>query len=408
MINSVKHNSLVYWNRVFVDMVGSWVKKEHPHFYKEWSVLIEKDITRKPSPAILHEGRNQPASALGGKDRALFKHPSNKSYLAVDRAGEHETAFHTHSLVPWIPFVEYPRKSFSDCMFESVKLLADRGKTIDFFWSGGLDSNACLLAFNELGLHKQLHVIMGGVPESPELFEKVVKGRMDYSWDETSTARVVFGLAKPDEHVLSSCAEFDSLFGHNYGFDADETTAAAEQAWNIKRRYYNGKNSWRNIDNFSGDWVNIDNYMPISMQEPLEKWLCNHVIDENIIYWDITSADWDDEDWWKKGIAPNAPGQEHYRKCKMPLRDFLYMLTKDEYISYRQPKQASMLKLDLSESRRIIAITNDGDCVTIDNFHNFDWTKYIVNMSDAIALQPRLVQQPKLYQKGITSVTNDS
>ena len=91
----------------------------------------------------------------------------------------------------------------------------------------------------------------------------------------------------------------------------------------------------------------------------------------------------------------------------MPLRDFLYMLTKDEYISYQQPKQASMLKLVFDE-RRIIAITNDGDCVTRDNFHNFDWTKYIVNMSDAIALQPRLIQQPKLYQKGITSVTNDS
>ena len=387
-------------------MVGRWVKKEHPHFYQEWSKLIERDIARKPFSATLREGEN-PTRELMSKGAKIA--------LTLDRAGEHESLFHTHNLVPWIPLVEYPRKSFSDCMFESVKLLADKGKTIDFFWSGGLDSTACLLAFNELGLHKQLHVLIAGALESPELFEKVVKGRMDYSWDETATASVVFGFAKPDKHVLSSCAEFDPMFGGMHATLGPDLfpmhgggIGPVEQTWNTKRRYYLSKNSWRNMDNFSGDWVNIDNYMPICMQEPLEKWLCNHVIDENIIYWDITSDDWDYEDWWSKGVAPNAPGQEHYRKCKMPLRDFLYMLTKDEYISYQQPKQASMLKLDLSESRRIIAITNDGDCVTKDNFHNFDWTKYIVNMSDAVAPQLRMVQQPKLYQKGITSAINNA
>ena len=405
---------MVYWNKVFVNMVEIWVKKEQPHFYQEWRMLIEKDIDDTGFDALSCD--RVPGVPLksffiakkkGDRGQLWFK-----GMLAIDRAGEHETAFHTHSLVPWIPFVEYPRKSFSDCMFESVKLLADKGKTIDFFWSGGLDSNACLLAFNELGLHKQLHVIMGGVLESPELFEKVVKGRMDYSWDETATASVVFGFAKPDEHVLSSCAEFDPMFGGMHAAVGPVIdgggTGAVEQTWNTKRRYYISKETWRNMDNFSGDWVNIDNFMPICTQEPLEKWLCNHVIDKNIVYWNIASDGWDYEDWWSKGVAPNAPGQEHYRKCKMPLRDFLYMLTKDEYISYQQPKQASMLKLDLSESRRIIAITNDGDCVTKDNFHNFDWTKYIVNMSDAIALQPRLVQQPKLYQKGITSAINDA
>ena len=142
-------------------------------------------------------------------------------------------------------------------MFESVKLLADKGKTIDFFWSGGLDSTACLLAFNELGLHKQLHVIMGGAPESPELFEKVVKGRMDYSWDETATASVVFGLAKPDEHVLSSCAEFDPMFGGMHAAVGPVIdgggTGAVEQTWNTKRRYYISKETWRNMDNFSGE-----------------------------------------------------------------------------------------------------------------------------------------------------------
>ena len=83
-------------------------------------------------------------------------------------------------LINGFHFKEYPKQSFADCMFESAQSIANSGKTIDFFWSGGLDSNAMLLAFNELGLEKQLHVIIGGSLETPELFEKIIKGRIDY------------------------------------------------------------------------------------------------------------------------------------------------------------------------------------------------------------------------------------
>jgi hypothetical protein len=269
-------------------------------------------------------------------------------------------------------------------MFESAQLIADKGKTIDFFWSGGLDSTAALLTFNELGLHKQLHVIMGGILESPEIFEEVVKGRMEYTWDETSTAEIFYGIAKPDEHVLCSCSEFDIMFGGKANFSGRGVKVKNPDSWEIKRRYYTARHAWRNVLNFSGDWIDIDNYMPFVMQPPLEKWLCNHVIDENMVYYDITDESWASEKWFLTGFSPKAPGQEHYKKCKMAIRDFLYMITKDEYLSYHKPKVASMLRLagprpGSGVKKRILAITNEGEVVTHDTFYNFDWPSCIVN-----------------------------
>jgi len=357
----MKINRLVYWTLPFLETVEKWIQTEYPLFLQEWNILLKEDLV---------------LSRRAGFSR------SNQSTL--DRAGQLETVFHTQTCVPWLPFAEYPRKNFSDCMFESAQLLADKGKTIDFFWSGGLDSTAALLAFNELGLHKQLHVIMGGKPESPELFEEVVKGRMEYTWDETSTADIFYGIAKPDEHVLCSCSEFDIMFGAKANFAGRGVKVKNPDSWEIKRRYYTGRHAWRNVINFSGDWVDIDNYMPFVMQKPLEKWLCNHVIDENMVYYDITDESWESGEWFSTGYAPNALGQEHYKKCKMAVRDFLYKITKDEYLSYHKPKVASMVRLAGQRPgsggiHRILAITNAGEIVTSDNFHDFDWPSYIVN-----------------------------
>jgi hypothetical protein len=106
-------NKLVYWNMGFLDTVEQWIKTEHPLFLQEWELLLKADLS------LSH--------------RAGYV---TSSQSTLDRAGEFETVFHTQPLIPWIPFKEYPRKDFADCMFESAQLLADKGKTIDFFWSG--------------------------------------------------------------------------------------------------------------------------------------------------------------------------------------------------------------------------------------------------------------------------------
>ena len=358
-------NKLVYWNMGFLKQAQKWIEKEHPLFLQEWEMLLKADL------------------ALSR--RAGY---ATSSQSTLDRAEEFETVFHTQPLIPWIPFKEYPREDFDDCMYKSAQLIADKGKTIDFFWSGGLDSNAALLAFNELGLHKQLHVIMGGKLETPEMFEKVVKGRMDYTWEQTSSAEAFYGIAKLDEHLLCTCSEFDVMFGGKGNFAARGTKVKNPDSWEVKRRYYTARHGWGMSLNFKGDWVDINNYMPFVMQPPLEKWLCNFVLDDKMLYHDVSDDSWENKEgtWRTTGDAPNTPGQEWYKQVKMPLRDFLYKLTKDEYLCYHKPKLASMLRLrgrragrkDQAKSR-ILAITNGGDVVDINNFYDFDWPSYIVN-----------------------------
>jgi hypothetical protein len=228
---------------------------------------------------------------------------------------------------------------------------------------------------------------MGGVPESPEIFEELVKGRMDYTWEQTSSAEVFYGIAKLDEHILCTCSEFDIMFGGKGNFAATGTVVKNPDSWEVKRRYYTARHGWGMSLNFSGDWVDINNYMPFGMQPPLEKWLCNFVLDDKMLYHDVSDETWEDGtgSWRTTGDAPISAGQEWYKQVKMPLRDFLYKITKDEYLSYHKPKLASMLRLSgrisgkVPIKKRILAITNDGKVVDADNFNNFDWPSYIVN-----------------------------
>ena len=147
-------NKLVYYTKKFISDITKWISINHPLFVQEWEYYKEKH-----KECLYKTGYN----------------PYNFGSVVclIDRKGEDQFLFNTNTpLIKWIPFQEYTKRSFADCMFESAQHIANSGKTIDFFWSGGLDSNAALLAFNELGLEKQLHVIMGGKLESPDLFEK--------------------------------------------------------------------------------------------------------------------------------------------------------------------------------------------------------------------------------------------
>ena len=350
-------SKLIFWTGEFSKSIITWLELNHPLFMQEWeySLTQEKELMKK--------------SGYG---------PGMANAPLIDRKGEDEFTFYTKKCIEWVPFQEYPKTTFADCMFETSQHIANKGKTIDFFWSGGLDSNASLLAFNELGLQKQLHVIMGGKLESPDLFKKIVKDRIDYTWDETSTQEVLYGLAKPDEHIVCSGAECDGRFGSKSSF-AGRGIVVKDwfDKWEAERRYYSSFNTWRYVTNFNKDWLDVDNYMPFYVHESIEKWLCNHVISGDMVYYDLTHEGWGD--WYKTGEAPDAPSQEYYKKCKMPIRDFMYDITNDEY-TYQPPKNASGLRLTRAKSLRVLAITGEGEIITHDNFNDFDWNNYIVDL----------------------------
>ena len=352
-------NNLVFWTGVFSTRITEWIRNKHPLFLQDWQCAMDKE-----KEYTLRSG-HQPF--LQG--------------TLIDRAGKDYFTFYSKTCIDWVPFQEYPKTKFSDCMFETAQLIANKGKTIDLFWSGGLDSTAVLLAFNELGLEKQLRVIIGGQMEQPELFEKIVKGRMDYFWEEKGRQYIVYGLARPDIHVLSSGAESDPMFGAKSNLAGKDVEITDEfDCWETKRRYYSSHNTWRYATNFLHNWIDLDNYMPFYLQPPIEKWLCNHVIEGNMVYYDLTHGDWGDcHDIGSETY--NTPGQKHYLKCKMPIRDFIYEITGDKKISYDYPKVLSGMRLNsIEKGNRVIAITGDGQVVTHKNFDEFDWSTYIVDL----------------------------
>tara|TARA_Y100000361_G_scaffold112894_1_gene103216 strand:- start:6384 stop:7484 length:1101 start_codon:yes stop_codon:yes gene_type:complete len=346
---------LVFWTSDLINLINYKVQNSKPRVRDVWNLKqkIEKQY-------ILRSGHKP------------FGHS-----VVIDRAKENTFSFKSKNILGWLPLQKYTNKKFDECMFETANLLASKGKTIDLFWSGGVDSNATLLAFNELGLQKQLHIIIGGKIESPELFKKIIKGRIDYTWVDSGVLNELTEVADPSKHILCSLAEVDPMFG------CKSTTAGKGivpkslfDCWETKRRYFSSHNTWRWALNFKGDKVDLDNYMPFIMQKPLEKWLCNHALNGDMVYYDLTHEGWGD--WYETGEALDAPSQKYYQKCKMPLRDFTFKITKDRELSYNKPKVLSGVRLTTTKNKfRVIAITEFGDIITKDNILDYDWLSFL-------------------------------
>jgi hypothetical protein len=373
---------LVWWTGDFNSLIKDWVINNKPDLLDSLnnSILLEKEMWLE-----------------AGFDAYRFSSVTG----LMDRKHKTQFMYNVKSPLEWIPYKEYPKQSFTDCMFDAAQSIASEGKTIDIFWSGGLDSNAMLIAFNELGLHKQLRIIIGGSPETPELFHKLIKGRIDYVIDETSTMTNTYGLAKPDEHVWTAGPEADLMFGaaanlHGVGIDIKDDVGS----WNFKRRYNYTYRLFRMISNCNLNWVDIRNHKSFFTHPSIEKFAVNHTLSGEMVFYNLTSAGWDSSN--KPGAAQwfrtvgygdkHAKNQKHYLTCKMPIRDFVYDFTKDKTISYHIPKVISVFRMkydrpsDPSVTRiqklmpplRNIAITGEGIVITRENFSDYDWSMYML------------------------------
>jgi hypothetical protein len=373
---------LVWWTGDFNSLIKDWVINNKPDLLDSLnnSILLEKEMWLE-----------------AGFDAYRFSSVTG----LMDRKHKTQFMYNVKSPLEWIPYKEYPKQSFTDCMFDAAQSIASEGKTIDIFWSGGLDSNAMLIAFNELGLHKQLRIIIGGSPETPELFHKLIKGRIDYVIDETSTMTNTYGLAKPDEHVWTAGPEADLMFGaaanlHGVGIDIKDDVGS----WNFKRRYNYTYRLFRMISNCNLNWVDIRNHKSFFTHPSIEKFVVNHTLSGEMVFYNLTSAGWDSSN--KPGAAQwfrtvgygdkHAKNQKHYLTCKMPIRDFVYDFTKDKTISYHIPKVISVFRMkydrpsDPSVTRiqklmpplRNIAITGEGIVITRENFSDYDWSMYML------------------------------
>lgn len=348
--------NLVTWNNSLINFIKNeiYVKPQYSFLLPFWEEKVKRE--------------NELIKKFGYD---LNHHHCSRN--VIDRVGEEKFTLNTKNIIGWVPFQEYPQISFKDAMIESAQNIASKGKTIDFLWSGGLDSVAGLLAFIEAGLDKQLHIINGGAPESPEIFNKLIKDRIDYTLLPANDKDKLTSTARPDVRVLTTMSEMDPMFGN-------KSTMAGQgvvvdnwpDMWKIKRQHFLSHQSWRWCSNFQGDKVDIDNYMPFALQEPLEKWLCNHVINEEMVYYDVS-----DKNWEFGNI--NCPLEKHYKKCKKPMRDFIDEILKGKipYLQEKIPSGSLIKKLNKSTLDRVIGVTDKGDVITPKSFYNYNFLKFI-------------------------------
>ena len=371
---NVENKNLVWWNSDFNSLIKDWLINNRLDLLDSYnnSLLLEKEIFQNMGS---NSYRFQVVTGL------------------IDRKHETQFMYNTKSNSKWIPYQEFPKQSFTDCMFDAAQSIADEGKTIDFFWSGGLDSTAMLIAFNELGLHKQLRIIMGGSPETPDLFDKIIKGRIDHVIDETSTLTNTYSIAKPDEHVWTGGVEADTMFGAKANlYGVDVSVKDNVESWNLKRRYNHTYRLFRMIANCNLDWIDVKNHKSFYTHPSIQKFAINHTLSGEMVFYDLTDGGWGLDPWLSTiGYNENAKGQKHYLSCKMPIRDFVYSITKDNYISYELPKVASEYRMRFEKSLdpsmtyakksmsllRNIAVTGKGEVITRDNFLDRDWSEYL-------------------------------
>ena len=372
-------NNLLFYNDVFSRKIQDFIEEKHPLFLQEWY-----DVSYDIEDILQRAGQGTKTGGFSAQN--LYSHG-----CVIDRAGEDKFLYNAKTLNDWVPCQKYPEKDFSDCMFETAQDMIDQGKTIDLCWSGGFDSNSVLFTFNELGAHKQLRVIASGFMESPDVYEKIIKGRIDFVWDEEGTKEKMYSLTKPDEHVMCGTSECDAMWGGKSPFggkgvlpknanpDSWDGDASWHDSWEVKRRYCNN-NSWRYVANFQGDWMNPNHFKPFFMSKSIERWLCNYALSGDMIYHDLTHTGYGD--WYDTGVAPDAPSQKHYKKDKMGMRDHVYKLTGDRYLSYEIPKVCSGVRIrkEKMDPFRVMAVIEDGTVITEENFNDFDWTQYIAHL----------------------------
>jgi hypothetical protein len=246
----------------------------------------------------------------------------------------HERKFVFNHDCSWLPDVKYEYKkvgTFEEVCMESAQLLADTGKTIDFHWSGGIDSTTALVALNEI-CPKQLHVICNeySIQENPNYYDKVVK-HLDHTVDDTDN---VLGVGNPQKNIWCQCTESDTLFGgclikhgrNKPGMTSDEILMASKE-WKLKFRYALAIRGWRTLFAFDGDWFDMNNWQPFYTSAIMQQYAVNrHIAGE--IYWYSNFL-----------FGKEMPD---FVNAKIEHRDFIYKYTKDKEYAYTKLKYASL------------------------------------------------------------------
>ena len=361
--------SFVYIDDAFRKLMDVHVG-EHSKVDREWKT--DYVLARAKEEAFILYNRMHPRTncindSLGERD---FIWP-------MDNMSKH------FSRIDYRYYDEIDKYDFKSLMFMRAQELAEKGKQIDVFYSGGLDSTAMLLAFREVCDRGQVRVLTGG--DEPlrigprSLIDYVLSG--PHVIDKTGD---LYGIASPDTNVYTTGTEIDCLFGSTgnpivlrgcirdkkslYGYtDTHDVNNKSDfhkkenDDWNYDnwwdfQRYFNRTRAFRFIKNFSGEKVDLSNH-------------CDFYIGDNIYKWAINKHN-------KRQIVWFDQNQRHYMdvflSSKMMLREFVGQLCDKDW-AFNILKTATKFKKDsiVNPKNNIIAITNNGTIVTRENVGDY-------------------------------------
>ena len=316
-----------------------------------------------------------------GQGAGLLAHRSHDKQYTYRTSTEH---------MPWIEYKQWPEVqnlTTDEIFIKAAESLASHGKTIDFFWSGGIDSTAALCALVEV-CPKQLRILIGGGTEYEDYFNKVIKGNIDYEIDNDMS---LYSMAKADKHIWSWCGEIDQYTGGAlYITDHDKLldTEWLFERLEIQRESRFALRMFRFISDFPGDKIDMSNCLPFYTDPWIEKWMIreHHKRKDGTLwpFWawnDLTAtAPWENE---------NAHDDEDfYLTCKKDMRNMIYNFTKDAEYAFGHQKYVSLdraqrlTRTDSSYKPRAIAITSEGDIITEDNKQNYSPKDLLVNWKE--------------------------
>ena len=291
------------------------------------------------------------------------------SWFLNDKLGEKEFLFNmSQDHYPTRVDYEYTNDlpSFSDIMFERAIELRDKGKVIDLFYSGGIDSVAILYALAEVCPKDQLRIIMGdetSINYYPKGYKEIV-GHLSCEFADGN----IFGMAHIDTNLFTTGCEAERLFG-GVGYPHSRNTN--KERYTYEKDYDFHHDNWWNLTRFT--WIScsmrylqniniekfpIENYQPFYLCPALEKFSINNVLDRNMV--------WGANRW----VTP-----EHFLKTKMELRNFIARWDKEYAYSMHKTDMPLVVQremiLPIPTNYNVLAITGNGTIVSSKNIMDY-------------------------------------
>jgi len=362
----------VYINNDYRNAWWTYIRNEHGQFDSNYDKNFLEEFEFK----------------LDEEKHFLTKYSRPYSWFLNDQLSENEFVFNmSQEHAPKVKY-EYTNNlpSLKDILLERALEISKKGKEIQLFYSGGIDSVAVLLAFYEVCPKDQLHIIMGGgelvINNYPKIFEEVIKN-LNYEFTDN-----LFGIADPSKYIFTTGSESDRLFGADgftlimgrakrdpdskYGYvsnvsDTPNTDDPKNDEWNWERwwgitRHTYLTQSFRLLQNISCDKMDMENYQPLFFDKRVQQFSINLHINKEF-------------KWYNSGRGADL---KRYQEGKIWVRDFIYDMYGDKDYAYHGGKTLNYYhqiqyhyKKPFPPQFNVLAITEDGTIVNRDNVMNY-------------------------------------